>query len=665
MDRRTLALALPLLAACGGNSADQDSATSEGSTAGAADEQRAQLVDWLGFEPPQTAKLDVLYTLWEDQRTPRSPADGAGSARFVGPAPEAEVGRPARFELDYTAGPLGVAEGGAIYLQAPPFWGWSTPQAAEPAAPGYTTFECDAQDLRFEARAIDTQLLVAVVRGRDLAPGEVVHIVYGAGPAGVRVDRYGERDTRLWLAVDGDGDGVRALVDDAELAFDVAPGPASRLLLHLPATAHPGETITATLAVVDGTGSDRVEFEGAIEVEGLPGDEAPRRFEFGASDSASRRIEVVLPEAISTLRLVARVLDEAGEVLTETESNPCRVSPAKRVLFCDLQGHSGLSDGTGTPDDYYTYARYVGGLDAVALTDHDRWGLEPLETTPELWDTILAASQAHDEPGRFLALTGFEWTSWLFGHRHVVHLGAARPLLSAFDRDYDTPPELWAALDGTDSLSIPHTLAGGPVAVDWSAKPPLEIEPVVELVSVHGSSDTPADPRRIYSPVDGHWFEDVLGRGYRYGIIGSGDGHDGHPGMAHLSAPCGGLAGILSEDLTRAGLLEALRARRCYGTSGARIVLRTSLASQPMGAQMSAADVGPEPQLLIEVFGTAPLERIEIVDETGIVVAVDGAKELELRALVPIPPPAAGGLLRVRVLQTDRHMAWSSPYYFD
>jgi len=33
-----------------------------------------------------------------------------------------------------------------------------------------------------------------------------------------------------------------------------------------------------------------------------------------------------------------------------------------------------LSDGTGTPEDYFAYARDVAALDVIALTDHDHWG---------------------------------------------------------------------------------------------------------------------------------------------------------------------------------------------------------------------------------------------------------------------------------------------------
>ena len=106
------------------------------------------------------------------------------------------------------------------------------------------------------------------------------------------------------------------------------------------------------------------------------------------------------------------------------------VSPdAQRILWADLHGHTNLSDGTGTPEDYFQYARSVAALDVCALTDHDHWGMVPLSKSPEMWDEIRAQVARFDEPGRFVALLGFEWTNWVSGHRHVLYFDDDLPRL--------------------------------------------------------------------------------------------------------------------------------------------------------------------------------------------------------------------------------------------
>ena len=98
-----------------------------------------------------------------------------------------------------------------------------------------------------------------------------------------------------------------------------------------------------------------------------------------------------------------------------------------RVLWGDLHGHSAFSDGTGLPEDYFVYARDVSALDVVALTDHDHWGILPLAEHPELWNEIRAQTRRFHAPGRFVTLLGFEWTSWIHGHRHVLYFGDDGP----------------------------------------------------------------------------------------------------------------------------------------------------------------------------------------------------------------------------------------------
>jgi hypothetical protein len=73
--------------------------------------------------------------------------------------------------LTYEAGPLGIAEGGALFLQPSPFWGWDTPQTEMAEAPGATEVETDAGGVRLEPTAL-SGLLAIHVRGRKLEPGE-------------------------------------------------------------------------------------------------------------------------------------------------------------------------------------------------------------------------------------------------------------------------------------------------------------------------------------------------------------------------------------------------------------------------------------------------------------------------------------------------------------
>ena len=96
-----------------------------------------------------------------------------------------------RWTLRYEAGPLGVAEGGTVFFQAPPFWGWSHAAGAGPrGARLHHGGGAGGQACSWTSFTADVSLLAIGITGRALAEGETLPLVYGAGPAGARADRF-------------------------------------------------------------------------------------------------------------------------------------------------------------------------------------------------------------------------------------------------------------------------------------------------------------------------------------------------------------------------------------------------------------------------------------------------------------------------------------------
>jgi hypothetical protein len=610
---------------------------------------------------PPTARWDVVETMRAGAAAARHPADGGGRARLVrdpGQAPFTTRASADRFRIVYEVGPLGIATGGSLQLQVSPFWGWSTPQVTDPDAPGYTEIHAIPNDIALRARTLDEQLLGIEVIGRALVAGDRIEIVYGAGPARAQTDRYAERGSRFWIAVDGDGDGVRAFLPDSP-AIDVRPGTPAVLRVTVPSVARPGEAVRVVVAVLDAALDTGVSFAGdAVFVDPPVGLELPRSVHFDGSERGRRTVRAVAREP-GTYRLEVA----AGDL--RARANPLLVSAqGPRVLWGDLHGHSALSDGTGTPEDYFTYARDVSALDVVALTDHDHWGIQPLAEHPELWREIRDETKRFHAPGGFVTLLGFEWTSWIHGHRHVLYFDDDGPVIDSLAEATDTPAELWNALGGRRAITIPHHPAGGPIAIDWDTAPDPRFEPDVEIVSIHGSSEAPDAPDVIHEPVPRHFARDALARGYRLGFLGSGDRHDGHPG-AFATAPAeGGLAAILSEERTREGVLRALRERRVYATNGARIVLRVALGGTPMGGVLPLArDERAHETLFVSITGSAPLQSVEVVRSGEIVDRVRLEGKLDVALSSELSDLSAGEYVYVRIVQSDGGAAWSSPIY--
>ncbi len=624
-----------------------------------------QEISWVSDEEkaegPAHANWEMVEELRADQAAERHPSDGGGRAWLEldedGGGDRAIAGRRGSFSILYEAGEHGISEDGVIGLQVSPFWGWSTPQVRAPQASGYTTVEHagpgEPGGLTLDAETWGDQLLGITVKGRALEPGERIRIHYGAGAAGARADRFAEDAARLWITVDGDGDGVRGLLEDSP-SVTMEPADAAGLVLALPGTLPVGASGRLTIAAVDGQGNAGPRVDGPVRLEVIPpGLGLPPRVELG---TGARLTLPFTAEAEGLYKV--RAIGPDGLL---GQSNPLLVSDGvPRVLFGDVHGHTAFTDGTGSPEDYFAYARDVAGLDFAAITDHDHWGMRFLDAQPALWDRLCEAVRQHHRPERFVALHAYEWTSWIHGHRHVLFFDDRPQLYSSMDPRYEDPRDLWEALSGQRAITIAHHSGGGPIPTDWTVPPDPALEPVVEVASVHGVSEALDAPGAIYSAVPGNFVRDALDRGYTLGIIGSGDSHDGHPGLTHLASGQGGLVAVLDVEHTREGLHEAFRTRRTYATNGARTLLFTTVDGQPMG---SVIEPSPRSTVVIFTVGDAPLEAVELVRSGAVIERLPGAGEPLLQVSLELEDLEAGEYLYVRVLQGNGGLAISSPFF--
>jgi len=598
--------------------------------------------------------------------------------------PALAVGSRHQFEVIFEVGPEGIQEGGLLFLSAEPFWEWSKAQATRQAADGFTT----ARLLSNGAELLPLDVGAGFeVRGGDLLPGERIEFIYGAGETGARVDRYAERNAEILIAVDADGDGMRGWIDDTP-RLDIIARSGSRLVAFGPAEIAPNQPFEISVSITDTLGNRAAWPNKFREAGNL--DDSGAEFELVVLDQSTLGLQqsktfIIPPASIElpwilrchpspgtgTLRLQMRGRGVLEGLASDLPPIVVRESDT-RLVWGDLHGHTTLSDGTGTPEDYLAYARDVARLDVIALTDHDHWGPRPLDDDPlavsELFEIIDDAERA----GRFVTLPGYEWTNWIHGHRHVLYFDeaddetASRKIFSALDPETDRPDELWSALRGRRALTFAHHSAGEPVAVNWAYAPDPELEPITEIASVHGQSESAYVKGAVRGGIPGYFVLDTLMQGYRFGFIGSGDSHDGHPGLAHLAAGQGGLAGIFTTELDRANILSALRKRQTFATNGIRPWLEVFIDGSRMGQTIVEPEHESSQRIRISYEATAPLERIEIVRSGRVAtVLIPEEDALSLTIEREIPSLSAGDFHYVRFVERGGGMAWSSPIYVD
>ncbi len=241
-----------------------------------------------------------------------------------------------------------------------------------------------------------------------------------------------------------------------------------------------------------------------------------------------------------------------------------------------------------------------------------------------------------------MCVPGYEWSgnTGLGGDRNVFYRREGRPIHRSSrilvpgqdprQEDGYTATDLFRALSDEDAVVIAHV--GGRYA-DIRFAHEERLERAVEVHSTWGTFE---------------WLlHDAFAQGYRVGVVCHSDDHKGRPGATRPGASTfgaiGGLTCYLMPELTRDALFEALRRRRHYGTTGTRLFmdLRATFPEpvigfsddpqlgpahrEPVREAMMGDIVRPRAvpmRLGVEIIGTAPVERLDILHGTQVVETV-------------------------------------------
>ncbi len=302
------------------------------------------------------------------------------------------------------------------------------------------------------------------------------------------------------------------------------------------------------------------------------------------------------------------------------------MTPDRALFFGDIHNHNALGYGLGSLERSIDIAR--SHLDFFAFTGHSSWHdmhemeggrekhwLAGFEKLREAWPRVQELNASANNAGEFVSFLGFEWHSSRFGDHCVILPGESAPLITP-----DTVTALREYTIAHAGLMIPHHLAyaTGHRGVNWDVFEEV-CSPVVEIYSEHGNSEDDAGPFPYFNHsmggrVSRNTARAALDRGLRFGFVASSDNHRGFPG-----AYGEGLLGVWADELTRASIMEGIRARRTIALTGDRIAIVFEVDGSPMGSTVRSSG---EVQADVIVNARDEIDSVDLV--------VDGAVHLQL-----------------------------------
>lgn len=527
-----------------------------------------------------------------------------GSVRLE-PSGPLEVRSMAVLRLVYTVGHHGLDDRGAfkVVMRFPADGGaW---QLENPSEPNHVKIEasrpCDFR-ARFEAfgnaRPWFKALTVQVVGG-CLREGDTVTLTLS-----IRLQTFCEDAWRLRFLVDPCATGHFVEVPDP-LYVEIGPGPPDRWVAVLPTRWPVGEPFRLGIRAEDAHGNPTDQAAGVLQLQADgPIAGLPQAVEVRPGQRAIC-LEGLTCDQPGTLRLTVR--DEGGQLLCE--ANPLQIVEGPlRHVWGDLHGQSGETVGINSAESYLSFARDLAFLDVCSHQGND------FQITNAFWDHLNALTARMNQPGRFVTLPGYEWSgnTAVGGDRNVYFRDEGGPLRrsshallldrSDLQTDCTTASALFEALSGEDCVIYAHV--GGRWA-DLTAAHDEALERAIEIHSAWGTFE---------------WLlHDAFALGHRVGIVANSDGHKGRPGASHPGAATfgayGGLTCFSVPELTRDAVFDCIRARRTYGTTGARLALDVTAVLPdgrrlPMGATAACGDDTVEVE--VEVLAAAPVARVEL-----------------------------------------------------
>ena len=352
--------------------------------------------------------------------------------------------------------------------------------------------------------------------------------------------------------------------------------------------------------------------------------------------------------------------DEAAAAVRSRSYRPTTAGQTLRLMRGDFHRHSEISwDGRndGPLIDAYRYYIDAASLDWAGCCDHDNG--EGREYT---WWITQKFSDAYLLGNRYVPMFYYERSvAYPEGHRNIIfEKRGIRTLprlpLSSTASSAPAPDTnmLYQYLHFFGGMSAPHTSATDQ-GTDWRNND-SQVETFVEIYQgdrqdyeMPGAprANTPTDSISGYEAAG--YVSNALDKGYQLAFEASSDHVSTHISFTNLWVT----------SATRAGVMDAMRKRRMYGSTD-NIIADFRSGSHFMGESFTTSSA---PVFTVRLWGTNDFQNAVVVKDGKAVYSTSGGRVMAFSFQDTAAVKGKTSYYYVRGLQTDGQVVWVSPMW--
>lgn len=369
-------------------------------------------------------------------------------------------------------------------------------------------------------------------------------------------------------------------------------------------------------------------------------------------DSISYKPDAALAEGGHTA--VVKVTDSLGNETTKSWN----FSVGKQTFnyyYGQLHSHTTLSDGQGTVEEAYTWARDKGKADFFAVTDHSNWFDNDTNwTLSTKWKQLKDTAASFNNDGSFVALSGYEmtWSGSTGGWGHINTFNTDW-FKSRTDKTMDL--KNYYAEIAKDTASISQLNHPGKTFGDFAdfGYYTEAADNVVKLVEV-GNGEGPVRGSGYFPSYE--YYTRALDKGWHVAPSNNQDNHKANWVTANEARTV-----MVAETLTKDSVLDAMRKLHVFSSEDKNLEVMYTVNGQVMGATLTSPEKLSFNISVKDQDSEDKIAKISIIADGGTVVTSKTFDAAEANWQFELPPVYK--YYYVRVDQADKDIAVTAPVW--